>query len=213
MCGLRTCFTSWQLHALVSTVMRFVIVTSPAWQPLPSGSSENTKLLHQPRYRQEIAYTLTAHVVAVTVPMNKIHLWSSISTYRAFCWFLCGFPDGHLIIVYLFFHAPAPPGNLRDKTATESTLLPSYTSIKYQFCGLCKANSVSLVMPLLSVTMLHPIGSISTYLNHNSCDVLMRIQIPSNDISIFSSYSSLLLSSFSKILILHFSKTLNFFMN
>ena len=76
-----------------------------------SSNLENTKLLHQRCYRQEIAYTLTAHVVTVAVPMNKIHLWPSISTYRAFCGFLCSFHDGHLIIVYLFFHAPAPPGN------------------------------------------------------------------------------------------------------
>ena len=87
-----------------------------------SDTDRNSKLLHQGRYCEEIAYTLTAQIVAITAPMNKIHLWSLVSAYRAFCEFLCGFPDGHLIIVYLFFHAPDPPGNVNSEQLAETEM-------------------------------------------------------------------------------------------
>ena len=94
-----------------------------------SDTDRNSKLLHQGRYCEEIAYTLTAQIVAITAPMNKIHLWSLVSAYRAFCEFLCGFPDGHLIIVYLFFHAPDPPGNLNSLEYP----FPEYIPDKYDY--------------------------------------------------------------------------------
>lgn len=74
----------------------------------------NVKLLHQCRYRQEIAYTFTAQIIAVTMPVYKIYFSPPISAYRTLCIFMGGLSDGHFIVTYLFFHVPAPPGNVNS---------------------------------------------------------------------------------------------------